>query len=312
VDGSGRVEWPEGRAFAFTVFDDTDLATVENVGPVYAFLRDLGLRTTKSVWAIAGDGVPSIGGATCDDPAYRDWTLELQAAGFEIGSHGASPTTSPRDVVARSLNRFREIYGHYPDALANHYGCRESIYWGEDRVSGTSRLAYNLMTGFRRRGQYRGHREGDPLFWGDLCRERIRFVRNFTYADVNTLAACPVMPYYDPDRPYLRAWFASSEGANVEAFCRCLGEAEQDRLEAEGGACIMYTHFASGFWADGELNQRFRELMRRLACKNGWFVPVTALLDCLVEKRGLTVLTAAQRGALERRWLRSKIRVGHS
>ncbi|MGD0862582.1 MAG: hypothetical protein ABSA21_07445 [Candidatus Limnocylindrales bacterium] len=312
MDGSGRVEWPEGRAFAFTVFDDTDLATVENVGPVYAFLRDLGLRTTKSVWAIAGDGVPSIGGATCDDPAYRDWTLELQAAGFEIGSHGASPTTSPRDVVARSLNRFREIYGHYPDALANHYGCRESIYWGEDRVSGTSRLAYNLMTGFRRRGQYRGHREGDPLFWGDLCRERIRFVRNFTYADVNTLAACPVMPYYDPDRPYLRAWFASSEGANVEAFCRCLGEAEQDRLEAEGGACIMYTHFASGFWADGELNQRFRELMRRLACKNGWFVPVTALLDCLVEKRGLTVLTAAQRGALERRWLRSKIRVGHS
>jgi hypothetical protein len=312
VDPSGRVEWPEGRAFAFTVFDDTDHATVENVGPVYGLLRNLGMRTTKSVWAIAGDGTPRIGGATCDDPAYRDWTLEVQDAGFEIGSHGATSMTSRREVVARSLERFREIYGHDPDALANHSGCRESIYWGEDRVSGTSRLAYNLMTGFRRRGLCRGHLEGDPLFWGDLCRERVRYVRNFTYADVNTLAACPVMPYHDPERPYVRAWFASSEGADVEAFNRCLGEAEQDRLEAEGGACIMYTHFASGFWSDGELNQRFRELMQRLACKNGWFVPVTTLLDHLVEHRGLMVLTPTQRRALEWRWLRSKSRVGYS
>jgi len=312
LDASGRVEWPEGRAFAFTVFDDTDLATVENVSPVYALLRDLGLRTTKSVWAIDGNGVPRIGGATGDDPAYRDWTLELQASGFEIGSHGASPVTSPREVVVRSLERFREIYGHDPEALANHSGCRESIYWGDARVGGTSRLAYNLMTGFRRRGMFRGHREGDPLFWGDLCRERVRYVRNFTYADANTLAACPVMPYYDPVRPYVRAWFASSEGADVRAFNRCLGEAEQDRLEAEGGACIMYTHFASGFWSDGVLNGRFRELIRRLAGKNGWFVPVTALLDHLAEKRGLMVLTAAQRQVLERRWLRSKISVGYS
>ena len=310
VDAIGRIEWPGGRAFAFTVFDDTDNATVQNVGPVYDLLDDLGVRTTKSVWAMAGGGVPDIGGPTCDVPAYRDWTLRLQAAGFEIGSHGATPSTSPREVVARSLARFRDIFGHDPDALANHAECRESIYWGEDRVGGTSRLAYNLMTGFRRRGVFRGHREGDPLFWGDMCRQRIRYVRNFTYPGVNTLAACPVMPYYDPDRPYVQAWFASSEGANVTAFNRCLSEAEQDGLEAAGGACIMYTHFASGFWSQGELNRRFRELMGRLASKNGWFVPVTTLLDYVVEKRGLSVLTPAQRGTLERRWLRSKMRLG--
>lgn len=101
---NGRVEWPDGRAFAFTVFDDTDLATVENVGPVYALLRDLGLRTTKSVWASAGEGVPHIGGATCEDPAYRAWTVELQAAGFEIGSHGAGlPGKAPESEALNEV-----------------------------------------------------------------------------------------------------------------------------------------------------------------------------------------------------------------
>ncbi len=307
-----RIEWPDGKAFAFSVFDDTDDATLANVRPVYDFVRDLGLRTTKSVWAVTGDGVPRIGGATCDDPAYRAWTLDLQAAGFEIGSHGATAMTSPRDVIQRSLDRFREIYGHDPSTLANHSGCRESIYWGEDRVGGPSRLAYNAMTRFRRRGVFRGHREGDPLFWGDLCQERVRYVRNFTFADIDTLAACPVMPYHDPERPFVNAWFASSEGADVQTYNACLIEAAQDRLEVNGGACIMYTHFASGFWRDGAIDARFRELMEQLAGRNGWFVPVTTLLDYIVERRGLTPLTARQRTALERRWLRSKMRVGSS
>ena len=312
VGTNRRVTWPDGRAFAFTIFDDTDDATVENVSPVYSFLRDLGLRTTKSVWATAGEGTPHIGGSTCDDGTYRRWTLELQAEGFEIGSHGATPTTSPRQVVLRSLERFRDIYGHDPSALANHSGCLESVYWGEDRVSGAPRLAYNVMTRFRRRGVFRGHQEGDPLFWGDLCRERVKYVRNFTYTDINTLAACPMMPYYDPDRPYVRAWFASSEGANVQAFNRRLSEADQDRLEAEGGACIMYTHLASGFLSDGELNERFRALMWRLARKNGWFVPASTLLDYLAKDGEPAVLTVGQRRALEVRWLRSKTRVRHT
>jgi hypothetical protein len=135
-------------------------------------------------------------------------------------------------------------------------------------------------------------------------------VRNFTYRDVNTLAMCPTMPYHDPDRPYVNAWFAASEGSDVVAFNGCLSEERQDRLEAEGGACIMYTHLASGFFRDGRLDPRFAELMTRLAAKNGWFVPVTTLLDYLAGLRGLTTITATQRRGLERRWLRSKFLTG--
>ncbi len=120
------------------------------------------------------------------------------------------------------------------------------------------------------------------------------------------------MPYHDPERPYVNARFASSEGADVVAFNRCLSEANQDRLEAEGGACIMYTHFASGFWSDGGLDPRFAELMTRLAAKNGWFVPVS-------DPPRLSRRTSWRDGphgraatGLEWRWLLSKVRVGYS
>jgi hypothetical protein len=306
------IEWPDGKAFAFTIFDDTDNATVERVGPVYAFLDDLGLRTTKSVWPLGGDGATAFSGSTCADPDYLAWTLDLQARGFEIGSHGASYSTSTRERVIEATDRFRDLYGHDPFALANHTGCAESIYWGSSRLTGTNRVAYNLLTRFKRNGVFRGHVEGDPLFWGDVCQARVRYVRNFTFTDIDTLAACPLMPYHDPERPYVNHWFASSEGSNVESFNQRLSEVNQDRLEASGGACIMYAHFASGFATEGQLDPRFKTLMERLARKNGWFVPVTALLDFLLERHGPTVISPAQRAGLERRWLRSKLSVGPS
>ena len=59
------------------------------------------------------------------------------------------------------------------------------------------------------------------------------------------------MPYHDPRRPLVNSWFASSNGANPEVFLHCLSEKNQDRLEEEGGACVMYTHFANGFLEGG-------------------------------------------------------------
>jgi len=38
---SRSLEFPYGKRFAFTVLDDTDVATVQNVAPVYALLERL-------------------------------------------------------------------------------------------------------------------------------------------------------------------------------------------------------------------------------------------------------------------------------
>jgi hypothetical protein len=303
-----NIQWPDGKQFAFTAFDDTDCATLGNVSEVYRLLADLGLRTTKSVWPLAGEHESSYRGQTCEDKEYLDWLMQLRQEGFEIGFHMATWHTSERKRTLAALNRFEQLFGHPPAVMANHADCRENIYWGATRFNGVARLVYNMLTGFRFAQRYRGHVEEDRLFWGDLCQEKIRYCRNFVFENINTLAECPYMPYHDPQRSYVNYWFSSSDGGDLPMFNRCLGEANQDRLAAHSGACIMYTHFAMGFAESGKLNPAFKALMQRLANMNGWFVPVSTLLDYLREKNRGSQITSRQRSLLAWKWLFRKAR----
>ena len=145
---------------------------------------------------------------------------------------------------------------------------------------------------------------------GDLCRQRIKYCRNFVFRDINTLKACPFMPYHDPQRPFVNYWYCSSDGHRAEQFNKCIAEAAQDRLEEEGGACIMYAHFASGFAEGGRVEPRFKTLIERLAKKSGWFVPASTLLDHLQAVGGAHVITPAERRRLERKWFLEKVCTG--
>ena len=103
------------------------------------------------------------------------------------------------------------------------------------------------------------------------------------FPKTNTMKMCPMMPYHDPQKPYVNYWFASTDGSTVESFNNRVSEKHQDTLMKEAGACIMYTHFAFGFKDNGKLNSRFKSLIKTLGRKNGWFVPVSTLLDHLLE-----------------------------
>ena len=304
-----KIEWPNGKQFAFTIFDDPDHDTVENVAAIYPFLSDLGLRTTKAVWPIRGHGTPKIGGATCEDERYLKWVLNLKDRGFEIALHNVTYHTSTREETAHGIETFRRLLGHYPYSMANHSGCLESMYWGRARLSERKQLFYDLLR-LNLNGndeEFQGHIETSPLFWGDFCREKIKYVRNFALGDINTLKACPMMPYYDPARPYVNFWFAASEGPRIKSFNAIINEEKQERLVSEGGACIMYTHLASGFLENGRINKRFQVLMERISRMNGWFVPVHTLLDFILQARGNHSITQAERSHLERRWLWHKL-----
>jgi hypothetical protein len=307
-----QISWPQGHRFAFTLVDDTDGAHVDNVKPVYDLVARLGMRTTKLVWMFQGESHATIHGSACDDPGYLAWVLALQQQGFEIGLHNAAPVTSPRERTYQALERFRALFGPQPLIHCNHTGCLEGIYWGEARLSGWRRPLYNLLTRGRRRGVFRGHIAGDPLFWGDLCQARVRYVRNFVFDALNTFAVCPEMPYHDPAKPYVNFWFASTEGPTLDSFLRHFTVQNIDRLVAEGGLCIAYVHFAKGFAPNGRVDPEFRKRLEYITAQDGWFAPVSGVLDYLRKNasRCERRIAPARLRQLELRWLLSKLTKG--
>lgn len=304
-----RIEWPEGKQFAFTIVDDTDQSTVANAKPVYDLLAELGFRTTKTVWPLDPVTRQITGGSSLADPEYARWVLELQRNGFEIALHGAADESSVRARVLEGFARFEEVLGYPPEMHVNHVGQREAMYWGADRLDPPVRWVYEAYRRLRS-GQgerYLGHVPGTDHFWGDECRARVRFVRNLVWPQINTLAADPLMPYHDPSRPFVRYWYSSSYGSGLRAFLHLLRPENQDRLCAEGGACIVYTHLGSGFHPIGEA---FRATMRHLASLPGWFVPASTLLSHVGVQRGWK--STAHHGAayrtMQARWLYHQVR----
>lgn len=304
--------WPEGKQFAFTVFDDPDGLTRDARLHIYPLLADLGFRTTRAVWPLGPIRACEFHGETCADPEYREDARRFQDHGFEIAYHNAAPHSCSRAEIVESLERFREYFGRYPSSMANHMDNADSIYWGNARLSGPRRAIYNALTRGKNKSRFSGHIESSEHYWGDICRDRIHYCRNFVYREINTLRACPLMPYADPDRPYVREWFSAADGTDGSSFIRLISEQNQDRLEAEGGLCILYTHFGKYFVENQRVHPEFERLMKRLSRKNAWFAPVSTILDHLREKNGPRVITASQRAGMEWRWLREKALRGTS
>ncbi|WP_146049533.1 hypothetical protein [Alkalispirochaeta sphaeroplastigenens] len=282
---SKQAIWPQGKKFAFTVFDDTDGATVANTAPVYALLEKLGILTTKSVWVYPPRG--RFDGGSLQEQTYLKWILDLKEAGFEIGLHNVGDGDFVRKEILDGISQFTELLGQSPRSHTNHVSNPDNLHWWGERfewpISAMYGLYFNLLRGKKAPSHNSGSDPRGPRFWGDKSKELDLYVRNFVFNDINTLKYDPLMPWHSPTKPYVNWWFSSSDGHNCQIFNDLIHPENIDRLEAEGGACIVYTHFASGFVnAKGEVDPIFRERMEYLASKgSGWFVPVTALLDHL-------------------------------
>ena len=51
------------------------------------------------------------------------------------------------------------------------------------------------------------------------------------------------------------------------------------QLEQEGGLAVVRTHFGKGFLRDGQVHPQIVELLTQLSRRQGWFPPVSTLLD---------------------------------
>lgn len=301
--------YPENRRFAFTIYDDTDVATLANVAPVYAALSARGIRITKTAWPHRwlGEGSNFRSSETLEDGPYLAFLQKLAQDGFELGWHNATMETSARAQTLDAFERHREAFGTYPRVHANHAHNQENVYWGEDRLdSAILRTVYRRLNG-RPAGHYQGHVPASPYFWGDVCRERIDYVRNLSFHEVNLLRINPTIPYQDPSRPYGKWWFSSTDAEDADAFVARCTPAALDALEAQGGVCIIATHLGKGYTIDGLMRPDVTAVFDDLAKRDGWYVPVGTLLDYLRSTRG-GPLPRAERRQMEWRWAADLLR----
>jgi hypothetical protein len=305
------ITWPDGKRFAFTVFDDTDNITMQNGPPVYDLFAEMGLLVTKSVWPVAPTGRPTTGGATCADPDYLAWVLGLREFGHEIGFHNASDHSSTREETIEALDRFRELFGHDPRSGADHSENIEAVYWDAKRLTGMHAQIYGRAMKAARPhlGRSQGEVPTSPYFWADVLRDRIDYWRNFTFDTSNVLEPAPETPYHDPRRPFVNHWFAACHAPNLSGFLALLDGDRLDRLEHEGGVCIAYTHVGLDFAPMGQLDPRLRPALERLAARDPWFAPTSTVLDHLRSTRGHDrPISDRARAKMERRWLSDQLR----
>ena len=301
--------FPDGKRFAFTIMDDTDVATVENVEPVYRLLDRLGMRATKTVWPLAcPEGSADFGESqTLEDPEYRRFVCDLRRRGFEIASHGATMASSMRERTVAGLERFHALFGAYPRVHANHAMNRENLYWGSHRFDDrTLRLAFRGGRGVPG-GYYGGHVRGSPYWWGDLCAARITYVRNFTFNALDVSRINPSMPYHDPRRPLVPLWFSAADAESAVEFNELLRPDRIARLERDGGVCIVATHLGKGYVSGGRIDPTTQMRLEALARRPGWFPTVSELLDWLRKQRDVVTLPAAEWRAMQWRWARDLV-----
>ncbi len=278
-----KIKWPDGRDFAFTIVDDTDGATVQNIKPVYDYLYEKGILATKTCWAYPSKDVIYTG-QCLQDEVYRNFLLELKQRGFELGFHNAASGGCEREETLSALEDFREFFGTYPKMHINHSNNVENIYWGAYRFSGPVRKLY-----LRLRGKVcsYGHEKDSAYFWGDICKAHIKYIRNRTFNGINTLREDPRLVYRETGKDACsNYWFSSSDGMRLKPFVKLLSRKNVDKLVRQKGCCIIYTHFAYDFVDEqGTLSEEFKQAIDYLAEKNGWFVPAGVLLDYVLENK---------------------------
>ena len=288
-------KYPNGKDFAFTIIDDPDYGTFEERYIMFGLLDELGFKTTTCVWVLDNKhgsgmnaGKSNTRGITTTDESYLTFLYDLQNKAFEICFHTVSPGNDLREETQNGYELFKEQFGHYPKINTNHATNLEDIYWGKDRFSNPiMRYLYGIIA-----NPFYGHTKTSQYFWGDICQEKTKYVRGWATDKINTLSTNKTMPYHLDEKPYVNWWFGCSDGYNCNKFIRLLSDANIKKLIAERGTCIAYTHFAYGFIAKDSkvVNEDVKKQLSKLSQLDGWFVPVSNILDRFLLLRNVELI----------------------
>ena len=281
-----KLKLPNNKKFIFTIIDDTDDCFYEKIEPVYDLINKSGLKTTKTVWVYPVKDHERSKGHSLRDEHYRNFIIELKNNGFEIGLHNVGSGDYKRKDIINGLNEFKKILGEYPKIHVNHSYNKDNIYCGPKRFS----FPFNFLVKFFYSGykNFSGEIVGSPFFWADKHKKYIKYSRNYEIDNINTLKVNPYMPYRDLKyQKYCNSWYSSTFAPNQWIFNKIVTKKSIDRLENEGGVCILYTHLGY-FNKNNVINEGFRNMISYIGQKKtGLFIPVSETLDILSDNKVL-------------------------
>ena len=166
---------------------------------------------------------------------------------------------------------------------------RENLYWGP---ACTRYRPLGTLVGRLAPYRFEGHDPASEYYWGDICRERTRYVRLFETTRLDTLAFDPATPYHDPRKPDVPYWFSATYAAESRLLDLLTSDA-MERLAERRGASILHVYlrrFAARDHGGHPVHPMFLAAVRLLAGRtDGWYVPVAVLLDRLRAARDLAI-----------------------
>ncbi len=277
--------FPNRKKFAFTIIDDTDDGFLENIKPVYDFLFEKGFRTTKTVWVYPVRDNENAKGDSLQNSEYLKYVKLLIERGFEIALHNVGSGKFYRSEILDGIEKYRDLLGVYPKIHINHSYNPDNIYSGEKRFAKLLRpIVKKIYPQYF--GKFSGDIQTSQFFWGDKHKQLIKFARNYEFETLNILKKVPELPYRDKEFiQYSNYWFASTFAPNQWVFNHIINENAIDKLEEEGGVGIVYTHFGYYKYENGKIDESFKRKMEYLSKKEGWFVPVSELLEFLLKNK---------------------------
>ena len=256
---------PKNKKFIFTIIDDTDDAFLDKIKPVYDLLYTNNLRTTKTVWVNKVRDGDRSKGDSLEDSNYKKFILDIQNKGFEIALHNVGSGDYKRNEIISGLNKYKEILGDFPKLHVNHSYNPDNIYCGSKRFS----FPFNLIvkTMYSNYNNFFGEIRGSDYFWGDYHKKHIKYSRNYEIDNINTLQVNPYMPYKDKKYDeFCNFWYSSTFASNQWMFNKMVNKRTINKLEKEGGVCILYTHLGY-FYKNGEIDKEFKKTIEYLGQK---------------------------------------------
>ncbi len=267
--------FPADKSCAIAITDDTDYFQFETTAPVYELLNRCGARVTKTVWVFDHpDEPPEKEGLSLVDPYYRSWVRAQHRYGHEITLHSATAGDDKRETTFAAYDSLRTLFGEYPRLEIFHKSNKEAFYWGADRLpNALLRSLYER----KMQSRFEGSDPESPYYWVDRSREFVRYVRTYTFNEIDTWAMCPSMPYEDPATPDAPLWFASSNGRWGGDFVRLVQPPNIEKLKRTHGVSVVYVHLATGF----DTPEAMAALRRCATDPEIEFVPAGEILDRL-------------------------------